>query len=296
MLYYTSSMKKTGILFTLLAILITQLAFSQKKEEKLYDDYFEKMSKKDFPEALKVLEKFIEKFPDSKNLPNIYFKKAQLNSELNNNEAALQDFTMAHKKDSTFSEAIRQRGNLYFKMDKLDKAMDDYNLALKINPEYAEAYANRGFIYKKQDKNTEACENFEKALKYGYTDIFKYMKVICDSGSAVIQTYLLRTLTEKTTDSEYGYSEKKPIKIGMPVQRQKMYFSLLRDSNGNSVKFKRIASCCPYASKGSVLGMAMCDKYEVELDGEIKILYISFYDYEEPKIPLGFKSVKEGKK
>ncbi len=289
-------MKNSKILIIALIMFVSCDAFSQKAEQKLYDKYLEEMQNKDYPKALEILEKFITKYPDSKNISEIYYDKALVNIQLNNNEKALEDFSMAYKKDTTFADAIRLRGNLKYKMEKLDEALADYNLAIKINPQFAEAYASIGFIYKKQSKTNDACIYFEKALNFGMTDIAKNIIEICDTNSIAIQNYLFKTLTDKSTDAEYGYSEKNPIKVGSPVKRQRIYLSLLRDSKGNSVSFKRIESCCPYPSKKGMFGMAMCDKYQVELEGETKILYLTLYDYETPKIPLGFHSTKDFEK
>jgi len=272
-------MKKNIIqLILTITIVISNNVFAQKTEQKLYDKYLEEMEKKEYPKALKTLENYIQKFPDSKNIADIYYEKAQLNIELNNNEAAINDFTIAYKKDSTFTEAISLRGNLKYKMDKLEEALEDYNLSLRINPKLAESYARIAFVYKKQSKTKEACLYFEKALSYGMTSIEKNILEMCDTNSVVLQKYLLKILVDKSTDPEYGFSDKNPIKIGPQVKKERIFLSLLRDTKGKPINYKRLASCCPYASKNGMFGMALCDKYEVELDGENKILYISFYD------------------
>lgn len=290
-------MRNNKFIIIALVIFTYGFAFSQKAEQKIYNRYLEEMQNKDYPKALEMLEKFIKKYPDSKNISEIYYDKALVNIQLNNNEKAFDDFTMAYKKDSSFADAVRLRGNLRYNMEKFDEALSDYNLAVKINPQFAEAYASKGFVYKKQSKKDEACLNFEKALDYGLTDIAKNIIEFCDSNSIAIQRYLFKTLTEKATNPEYGFSGNNPIKVGPPVKRQRIYLSLLRDSKGNPLTYKRVSSCCAYSSKNGMLGeMAMCDKYQVEFEGEIKILYLTLYDYEAPKIPLGFYSINDFQK
>lgn len=286
---------KTQTLLILLLFISSSL-LSQKSEQKLYDKYLKEIENKDYSKALEILEKYVDKYPESENIAEVYYDKALVNVELKNNENAISDFTMAYEKDSTFADAIRLRGNIKYKANKFDEAIDDYKLAIRINPMYAEAYANIGFAYKKQAKLDIACDYFEKALNYGQTNIVSNIKEICDTNSIAIQKFSLNILTDKTVDVDYGYSEKNPIKIGSPVKRQRLYFELLRDSKGNPVKYKRLGSCCPYPSKKGMFGMAMCDEYEVELNGEIKKLYITFYDYESPKIPVGFYSIKDFEK
>lgn len=285
---------KNNCLYLLLSVLlITAQGFSQKKEQKLYEKYQLKLQERNYPEALNLLDKFILKFPESKSLPEIYFKKGSIHVELGNIAAAIEDFSMAYEKDQTFKEAVRMRGNLYYKQDKLAEALSDYDLAIRIDSTFADAYSNKALVYKKQSLTMEACENFQKSLKYGYIDAYHMIRKYCDSTSVTVQRYLLHSLTTPAPDDTYGFSEKNPVKIGMPVQREKLYLSMLRDNKGEPLKYKRMGSCCAYMNTRSVMGMALCDRYGVEIDGKIKFLYISVYDYEEPKIPQGLQSVSE---
>lgn len=274
-------------------LLITTQAFSQKKEQKLYEKYQIKLQEKNYPEALKLLDTYILKFPKSKSLPDIYYKKGLVNVELGNIDSAIANLTMAYRADNTFKEAVRTRGNLYYKQDKLAEALKDYDLAISIDSTFADAYSNKALVYKKQSLMTEACENFQKSLQYGYVDAYHMVRKYCDSNSVTVKRYILQSLTTPAPDESYGYSEKNPIKIGSPVHREMMYLSLLRDSKGEPLKFKRTGSCCAYTNTRNSFGMALCDRYEFEIDGQIKSLYISFYDYEEPKIPKGLQSVSQ---
>ncbi len=286
-------MKFISLILLLPGLLITAQAFSQKKEQKLYEKYQLKLQARNYPEALSVLDQFILKHPQSEILPDLYFKKGSIHVELGNTDAAIEDFTRAYEKDKTFKEAVRMRGNLYYKLDQLAEALNDYDLAIRIDSTYADAYSNKALVYKKQSMTAEACENFQKSLKYGYVDAYHMIRNYCDSTSVTVQRYLLKTLTTHAPDDSYGFSEKNPVKIGMPVQREKLYLSMLRDSKGEALKYKRMGSCCAYMNTRSVMGMALCDRYELEIDGKIKSLYISVYDYEEPKIPQGLQSVSE---
>lgn len=282
---------KTTYTFLLFALFIVSPGFSQKNERKLYEKYQVKLQERNYPEALSLLDKFILKNPQSESLPDLYFKKGSIHVELGNTDAAIEDFTLAYEKDKSFKEAIRMRGNLYYKQDKLAEAMNDYNLALRIDSTFADAYSNKALVYKKQSLMTEACENFQKSLQYGYVDAYHMIRKYCDSNSVTAQRYLLQSLTTPAPDDTYGFSEKNPVKIGMTVQREKLYLSLLRDNKGEPLKYKRMGSCCAYMNTRSAFGMALCDRYEIEIDGKVKSLYLSIYDYEEPKIPQGLQSV-----
>lgn len=121
-----------------------------------------------------------------------------------------------------------------------------------------------------------------------------------DTAKTEKKTYVILELKEITEDPEYGFSQDKPIKVGAGPrsgpQNQHDYLKLLRDAKGKPIKYVRKGSCCPYPSKNSMFGMALVDRYEVTYRNEKgrkkkTILYISFYDYEEPMIPKGFKAV-----
>lgn len=273
-------------------LILSSTAFSQsKKEQKLYGKYQQKVQEKNYPAALEILNKFTDRFPKSKSLPNIYYQKAAIQAESGNSTEAISNLTTAYEKDSTFYEALRMRGNLYYQQEKPEAALSDYNLLISRKPDYAAAYASRGIAYQKQSRITEACEDLNLALKYGYTNALQMIQKYCDSNSVTIQRYRLQTLTTVATDESYGYSADNPVKIGMPVHREKKYLSMLLDSKGQPVKYRRQGSCCPYPSANGMFGMALCDHYEVEIDGQLRSIYITMYDYAEPMIPKGLQSV-----
>lgn len=104
-------------------------------------------------------------------------------------------------------------------------------------------------------------------------------------------------------DSEkYGLTGEFPVKVGTGAKggpaNQRAYLELLRDGQGDPVKHRRVGGgCCPYESENALLGgYALVDTYEVlykDKDGNKKktVIYISFYDYEEPMIPVGFQAI-----
>ena len=99
--------------------------------------------------------------------------------------------------------------------------------------------------------------------------------------------------------------KKNPLKVGSGPDggpgNQRNYFDLLRDARGKPIKYQRTGGCCPYKSAhGMMAGMAMLDTYEiVYLDAggveKTATIYTTFYDYEEPKILFGFKTVSPPK-
>lgn len=113
------------------------------------------------------------------------------------------------------------------------------------------------------------------------------------------KTYEITELSKTASSEKYGFTGEFPIKVGKGKNggpsNQRAYLSLLRDGQGKPVKFTRVGGgCCPYKSANALFGdYALVDTYEVKYKDEKgkskkTILYISFYDYEEPMIPVGF--------
>lgn len=113
--------------------------------------------------------------------------------------------------------------------------------------------------------------------------------------------YEITQVTKLAKSKEYGLNSKHPVKVGTGEKggpaNQRAYLDLLRDEQGNPVKYYRGGSCCPYKSRHALFGgKAFVDRYVVEYkdkDGSPKQtnIYISFYDYEELMIPVGFQAV-----
>ncbi len=107
-------------------------------------------------------------------------------------------------------------------------------------------------------------------------------------------------LTKFAESEKYGLTGEMPVKVGKGGKsgpnNQRAYLNLLRDEQGNPVSYERKGSCCPYKSENAMIGdYALVDIYEISYKnkkGESKTahIYISFYDYEEPMIPVGFSS------
>ncbi len=122
-----------------------------------------------------------------------------------------------------------------------------------------------------------------------------------DSLKRDTSLYEITELTKKATSEKYGLTGEMPVKVGKGQRggpyNQRAYLELLRDGQGNMVSYKRLGGgCCPYKSANAIIGdYALVDSYEVTYKDEKgkkqkSILYISFYDYEDPLIPIGFRS------
>jgi tetratricopeptide (TPR) repeat protein len=268
--------------------------------EELYEQSLKALNNKEYEKAISIMDAFISKYPDFKNVHMIYLNRASAKSLVKDYEGAISDYNTAYAKDTAYAEAVRQRGYTRKLMGQPDAALADYNLALRINPRLATAYVNKAAVLKELGRTDEACRNYEKALELGITDAAGMIYKSCDSLSPALLKYTYRILVDKTADKTYGYTVENPVKTGYGPKGQRAYLDLLRDEQGNKPEYVRTGNAGFYESENGMMGLAAIDTYEITYKnskGKKKktVLYISFYDYEQPKIPVGFFSVNDFK-
>ncbi|AYQ57581.1 hypothetical protein MS2017_1917 [Bathymodiolus thermophilus thioautotrophic gill symbiont] len=102
-------------------------------------------------------------------------------------------------------------------------------------------------------------------------------------------------LTEHSKDSEYGKNEHKAIKTGGWKETgghggQRWFFSMLSGPNGEDITAEREGACCWHKNPTGYKGMVILDKYHVYIGDSAKAitLYLNSYEYQSPKIPVGF--------
>jgi len=102
-----------------------------------------------------------------------------------------------------------------------------------------------------------------------------------------------------STDPRYGYSEDRPIKIGVSSfylgrNYPEKYFKSITGPHGEKVVFERIKSCCPFktvnSSEENYKNVAVLEIYQVHYSGLDKpvLLYVNFFDQGKPLAPKGF--------
>ena len=116
-------------------------------------------------------------------------------------------------------------------------------------------------------------------------------------------THEILQLTKTADSDKYGLTGDFPVKVGTGKKggpyNQRAYLDLLRDGQGNKIKYARIGACCPYSSENALFGgTALVDRYGIvykDKNGKKKKaeIFISFYDYEEPMIPVGFQAATD---
>lgn len=249
-----------------------------------------------YDEALDFFDKSLD--IDSINFEAWYFKSL-IKSDLRAYDEALECINKAISIRLVSKEAFLQKGRIEYELTNYIDAETDYSKAIILDSDYAAAYYYRGKLYELLSKRDLACKDFRSAQKLGYEYADRKAEK-CDEPVG-LKIYPILELTKQAKDKNYGFSSEYPIKVGPGPDggpaNERRYLDLLRDPLGNSVKYERLRSCCFYKTENAIIGdMALLDEYEItymnEKGKEKKVsVYISHYDYEEPKILFGFRTI-----
>lgn len=106
-------------------------------------------------------------------------------------------------------------------------------------------------------------------------------------------------LTEKSTDSRYGFDPDYPANVFYKsVQNDTInatrYLHALAGPNGEKITFRKVDTCCPFPAGRSETGAGVVDIYEVTWTGQKKALklYVNTYAKGKVLIPMGFTAAK----
>jgi tetratricopeptide (TPR) repeat protein len=287
-------MKK--IILTTICWALLTAAFGQTAIA-FYEKGVEKASEGKLEEAINLFSKSIDLNPEDY---YSWYNRGIAKTMLKNYEDALLDFAQTIKLAPHYKKGWLNRGTLKKRLTDYEGALSDYSNAIKLDSNYADGYYNRGLIYELLNKKDSACMDFHKAKNIGLKDAIKKVDKCNDKTTKHIETHSIVKLTKTANNDKYGFTSEKPIMVGFGLDggpaNQKAYMNLLRDQQGKAIKYERLNSCCGYKSNNSFLGLAMLDRYEItyfDEKGIVKkaIIYISFYDYEEPQILFGFKTI-----
>ena len=128
---------------------------------------------KQFKKSVEYLNKAIEINSAD---PKLYNFLGDSYSALGDYNNTLENYDMAINLEPKFTQAYVNRGNFFYKNNRLEKALEDYNKAIELSPENPEFYKIRGDIYSLLYKKTgdvwngerkpkQAQENYKKALE-----------------------------------------------------------------------------------------------------------------------------------
>jgi tetratricopeptide (TPR) repeat protein len=230
-----------------------------------------------------------------------WYNRAIVKNYLGIFEGSIPDLDRAISLNPTFKKAYNARANVKQDITDYQGAMDDYNKALELDSNFIDALFNRAELYELLGKGSLACADYRRALSLG--DELSENEVGRCNDSSIFNPDLhsILYLTKYASDSTYGYTFSNPIKVGCgpnggPANINR-YFMLLRDAQGKSIGYERIGSCCQYSTPNGFMGKGLLDKYTLYYLDEKgvrqeTIVFMTFYDYEEPMIIKGFQTVK----
>jgi len=262
-----------------------------------YDKGFEQIQAGKFEEAINFFDKSIELNPD---VYISWFNRGIAKTRLGLYQDALPDFEQTIKLKPEYKNGYLNRGTAKKHLENYSGAIADYNLAIKLDSNYADAFYNRALVYEILNKKDSSCTDFYKAKQLGSSVPKNKLEICNDTTTSKIVIHYIPRLTKTADNDKYGFTSERPIKVGTGPDggpaNQRAYLNLIRDQQGKPIKYKRLGSCCDYKSENGIFGFAMLDIYEItylDENGTEKkaTVYISFYDYEEPKIIFGFKTV-----
>jgi tetratricopeptide (TPR) repeat protein len=288
-----NDMKKTITILTLSLVFI--LNMQGQDAETYYKNGLEKLNSNKIEDAKTEFGNCIRLQPE-----NYYawFNRGICENRLKEYDSAIVDFNQAVKISPKYKKSYVSRSNAKRHLKDYTGSLSDCNIAISIDSSYAEAYYNRALIFEIFNKPDSACLSFNKALQYG----LYAAKDKADSCNGTSNKHNILKLTNTAKDDSYGFSSKNPVKVGIGKRggpaNQRAYLDLLRDAQDQPIKYERAGSCCQYESKNGFMGLAALDHYEIiylnEKGKKKKAdVYISFYDYEEPLILFGFKTVHQ---
>jgi tetratricopeptide (TPR) repeat protein len=278
--------------------LISNSGFCQDPQ-KIYMEGVDSMKTGNFESAIKLFKLTTELQPEN---PYAWYNKGIAEGKLEMDEEALIDFKKTIEVDPTYKKGWLNLATTKKHLTDYDGAFQDYRKALSLDPNYQEAYYNLALMFELFNKKDSACIYFEKAIELGATYATKKIEKCKDKDN--VKTNSILYLKETAKDKSYGFTEKDPIMVGVGPDggpaNQRAYMNLLRDKMGKKISYERKGSCCAYESKSGGafgLGMGMLDRYQITYRNEKNeiekaIIYISFDDYEEPKILFGFKTIE----
>lgn len=131
-----------------------------------------KSEMKDYSEALKYINRAIEKNPS--NL-DAYLERANINNLIGNYNDAINDATYVLRHDPNNIFALNIRAWALYRKGEVENAYIDTSRAIDIKPNFADAMFLRALIYERQSKYDDMLRDLEKASKLNpsYTPYFK---------------------------------------------------------------------------------------------------------------------------
>ena len=113
-------------------------------------------------------------------------------------DTAIQEYSLAIKKDPNRPTAYNNRGSRYYDLKQYERAIQDYDKAIELEPNYAAAYYNRGISYRSLSQYERAILDYDRAIELEpndasayynrgncYYDLKQYERAIPDYNKAI---------------------------------------------------------------------------------------------------------------
>ena len=136
-----------------------------------------KMEKNDWENALPLIEKAAKFASDSS---EVYLKKGIIQAALGKPDRAVNDFTHSIELNKKNTDALYNRGNIYFQQKNYTAANSDFEKSLEINPNFGKAYYALGLSYYYANEKEKACLAIKQALRLNYPGAQQASHQLCE--------------------------------------------------------------------------------------------------------------------
>ncbi|HPI12844.1 MAG TPA: hypothetical protein PLK63_17495 [Catalimonadaceae bacterium] len=215
-------------------------------------------------------------------------------------ESGLADLDTTIQTNPNYYPAFMTRGVVKERLTDYEGGIADFTTAIALDPRTGDAYFQRGLIYELLEKKDSACMDFHAAKELDMPYAARKAERCDDTTKSKFEVHQLARLTLVSDDDTYGRTQKNPVKVGKDANggpgNAYRYLGWLRDLNGKPVKFHRTGSCCMYETENGMNGHGLLDTYEIIYNDpsdqkKTDLVFITFYDFEEPKILKGFTTI-----
>jgi tetratricopeptide (TPR) repeat protein len=93
-----------------------------------------------------------------------FFKEGEAKAKQRDFNGAIEQYSLAIKRDSTMYNAYVKRAFCYGLTEQYDKAVEDYTISIAAEPEKIYSYQSRGSAHYKLGHYTEALADFDKVI------------------------------------------------------------------------------------------------------------------------------------
>ena len=113
--------------------------------------------------------------------PDAYNVRGNIQADLGNLQAAIEDYTLAIKVDPSYLPAFYNRGNVFAREGKYDEAIADFTTDLSLRPNHVQSLDSRGYTYMVL---SDSADRYERKCTYLFMALNDYQQAIKLSSQA----------------------------------------------------------------------------------------------------------------